>query len=146
MLICAGPSTAADVAKVGTCLLGNCQVCAWLWGITLALVSCMTHENIHLLGTHTLCAMLPAYTHMLVCLFQRQDSRFQCVSCDNTHHSWCTQVALAQCVGDAECLENLICLQLCNGRKDETECQASTHASQPIVCQPCSSGMCCLMT
>jgi hypothetical protein len=38
---------------------------------------------------------------------------------------WLLQVALAQCVGDAECLENLICLQLCNGKEDETACQAS---------------------
>ena len=52
-----GPAVAADVAKVGTCLLGNCQV------------------------------------------------------------------ALAKCLADGECLENLVCLQLCNGRKDETECQ-----------------------
>ena len=35
------------------------------------------------------------------------------------------QVALAKCIGDGECLENLVCLQLCNGRPDETECQAS---------------------
>ncbi|CAL8465530.1 g5066 [Coccomyxa elongata] len=57
MVLVAGPVSAADVAKVGTCLLANCQV------------------------------------------------------------------ALARCVGDGECLENLICLQLCNGRPDETECQ-----------------------
>ena len=59
-----GPAVAADVAKVGTCLLGNCQV------------------------------------------------------------------ALAKCLADGECLENLVCLQLCNGRKDETECQVPTSASR----------------
>ncbi|KAK9815828.1 hypothetical protein WJX72_010371 [[Myrmecia] bisecta] len=33
------------------------------------------------------------------------------------------QGALARCVGDAQCLENLVCLQLCNGRPDESACQ-----------------------
>ncbi len=41
------------------------------------------------------------------------------------------QVALAKCLADGECLENLICLQLCNGRKDETECQV------PGFCRHC---------
>ncbi len=59
----AGPAVAADVAKVGKCLLGNCQV------------------------------------------------------------------VLAKCLADGECLENLICLQLCNGRPDETECQV-----KPLGC------------
>lgn len=35
----------------------------------------------------------------------------------------CIQVALARCLGDGECLENLACLNLCNNRKDETACQ-----------------------
>lgn len=33
------------------------------------------------------------------------------------------QAALAGCLGDAVCLENLVCLQQCSGRPDETECQ-----------------------
>jgi violaxanthin de-epoxidase len=33
------------------------------------------------------------------------------------------QKALAGCLGDAQCLENLICLQTCNGKDDETACQ-----------------------
>lgn len=33
------------------------------------------------------------------------------------------QGALAQCLADATCVENLVCLQACNGRPDETECQ-----------------------
>lgn len=33
------------------------------------------------------------------------------------------QAALAGCLADAKCLENLVCLQTCNGRPDETECQ-----------------------
>ena len=33
------------------------------------------------------------------------------------------QAALATCLGDAQCLENLVCLQTCSGRPDETECQ-----------------------
>lgn len=33
------------------------------------------------------------------------------------------QKALAQCLGDAPCLENLVCLQACNGAEDETACQ-----------------------
>nr|ART29441.1 chloroplast violaxanthin de-epoxidase [Lobosphaera incisa] len=56
-VIAAAPVYAADVAKVGTCLLSNCQV------------------------------------------------------------------ALAQCLADGECLENLVCLQFCNGRPDESGCQ-----------------------
>ena len=62
MLCHAGPALAADVAKVGKCLLGNCQV------------------------------------------------------------------VLAKCMADGECLENLICLQLCNGRPDETGCQVSSSS------------------
>ena len=33
------------------------------------------------------------------------------------------QVQLAKCLGDGECLENLVCLQLCNNKADETACQ-----------------------
>ena len=33
------------------------------------------------------------------------------------------QLQLATCIADPECLENLACLQLCNGRKDEAGCQ-----------------------
>ena len=33
------------------------------------------------------------------------------------------QGALAQCLGDATCLESLVCLNLCNGAPDETACQ-----------------------
>jgi hypothetical protein len=33
------------------------------------------------------------------------------------------QKALAGCLGDATCLENLVCLQACNGAEDETSCQ-----------------------
>lgn len=33
------------------------------------------------------------------------------------------QAALANCLTDTICAENLICLQVCNGRPDETECQ-----------------------
>eukprot|EP00877_Chromochloris_zofingiensis_P001790 jgi/Chrzof1/11611/Cz06g02070.t1 len=51
------PATAADVAKVGSCLLSKCQG------------------------------------------------------------------AFAQCVGDPQCLENLVCLNACNFSKDETACQ-----------------------
>ncbi|KAK9810810.1 hypothetical protein WJX73_009081 [Symbiochloris irregularis] len=56
-VLIAGPTQAADFAKVGTCLLTSCQV------------------------------------------------------------------ALARCLGDGECLENLACLNLCNNKKDETACQ-----------------------
>ena len=38
------------------------------------------------------------------------------------------QVVLAKCLADGECVENLICLQLCNGRADETACQVITLA------------------
>eukprot|EP00884_Botryococcus_braunii_P012424 jgi/Botrbrau1/21182/Bobra.0061s0073.1 len=33
------------------------------------------------------------------------------------------QVELAKCVGDFECLENLVCLNTCTNRPDETACQ-----------------------
>lgn len=33
------------------------------------------------------------------------------------------QLQLASCIADPQCLENLGCLQLCNGRKDEAGCQ-----------------------
>lgn len=33
------------------------------------------------------------------------------------------QVELARCLADEKCLENLVCLQGCNGRPDETGCQ-----------------------
>ena len=38
------------------------------------------------------------------------------------------QVVLAKCLADGECVENLICLQLCNGRADETACQVISPA------------------
>lgn len=37
---------------------------------------------------------------------------------------WAVQGALARCLADGECLENLVCLQLCNGKADESACQA----------------------
>ncbi len=39
------------------------------------------------------------------------------------------QLQLASCIADPECLENLACLQLCNGRKDEAGCQVP-----PLLC------------
>jgi hypothetical protein len=33
------------------------------------------------------------------------------------------QLQLAQCLGDAKCLENIVCLNLCNSAEDETGCQ-----------------------
>ena len=33
------------------------------------------------------------------------------------------QLPLAKCVGNPKCLANLVCLQTCNGRPDETACQ-----------------------
>ena len=33
------------------------------------------------------------------------------------------QAALTTCLADGQCVENLVCLQLCNGRPDETACQ-----------------------
>lgn len=56
-LVLSGPATAADVAKVGTCLLSQCQG------------------------------------------------------------------ALAACLADGTCLKDLVCLNTCNGRPDEIECQ-----------------------
>lgn len=33
------------------------------------------------------------------------------------------QVALAKCLADGQCVQNLVCLNLCNGSPDETGCQ-----------------------
>lgn len=33
------------------------------------------------------------------------------------------QVELAGCLADSKCAQNLICLQTCSGRPDETDCQ-----------------------
>jgi hypothetical protein len=33
--------------------------------------------------------------------------------------------ALASCLADKTCVQNLVCLQNCNGRPDESECQVS---------------------
>ena len=35
------------------------------------------------------------------------------------------QGELARCLADGLCRENLICLQNCNGRKDESQCQVT---------------------
>ena len=43
------------------------------------------------------------------------------------------QVVLAKCMADGECLENLICLQLCNGRPDETACQVNDKSWRPFA-------------
>jgi violaxanthin de-epoxidase len=49
------------------------------------------------------------------------------IAADNAQVGTCVlqncQGALAQCLGDLTCVENLVCLQACNGRPDETECQ-----------------------
>ena len=51
------------------------------------------------------------------------------------------QVVLAKCMADGECLENLICLQLCNGRPDETACQVIYKLWRPSA-QPCRRACC----
>lgn len=51
------------------------------------------------------------------------------------------QVVLAKCMADGECLENLICLQLCNGRPDETACQVTSKLWRHFA-QPCCSACC----
>ena len=43
------------------------------------------------------------------------------------------QRELVGCLADANCAKNLVCLQTCNGRPDETDCQAS---ALPIVMAP----------
>ena len=35
------------------------------------------------------------------------------------------QTELAKCLTDGQCQQNLICLQNCNGREDESQCQVS---------------------
>lgn len=45
------------------------------------------------------------------------------------------QLQLAACVADGNCLQDLICLNTCNGRPDESDCQVSRitgfHALAP---------------
>lgn len=36
---------------------------------------------------------------------------------------WLRRVELAKCIADPKCAANVACLQTCNGRPDETECQ-----------------------
>jgi len=38
------------------------------------------------------------------------------------------QVQLAKCLGDVNCLQNLVCLQKCNGQPDEQACQIRCEA------------------
>ena len=44
------------------------------------------------------------------------------------------QRELVGCLADANCAKNLVCLQTCNGRPDETDCQVN----MPPVVMPCS--------
>jgi len=43
-------------------------------------------------------------------------------------------------MADGECLENLVCLQLCNGKPDESACQVRLHldALEKGVCVECN--------
>ncbi len=50
------------------------------------------------------------------------------------------QGALARCMADGECLENLVCLQLCNGKPDESACQVRLHLDALE-----KGGNCCLL-
>lgn len=45
------------------------------------------------------------------------------------------QLQLAECIADVQCFESLLCLQGCNGRADETDCQVSAtrlHTDWPV--------------
>ena len=45
------------------------------------------------------------------------------------------QAELAACLADGQCRENLICLQNCNGREDESQCQVSSwHTVLALLC------------
>lgn len=43
------------------------------------------------------------------------------------------QLQLARCLGDGQCLEDLVCLNLCNNRKDEQACQVRLSCSSHRV-------------
>lgn len=55
------------------------------------------------------------------------------------------QTALAQCLGDVKCVENLVCLQVCNGADDETACQVSESSIDTGSCRSCSFYYCCCL-
>ena len=46
------------------------------------------------------------------------------------------QVQLAQCVADQTCGQNILCLNNCNGREDETECQIRCGDLYALTLQP----------
>jgi len=54
------------------------------------------------------------------------------------------QLQLATCIADPECLENLACLQLCNGRKDEAGCQVPSLTCLLLMQSLLRSHMSCI--
>lgn len=53
------------------------------------------------------------------------------------------QVELARCIGDVECLEDLVCLNLCNDAEDEVACQVRGAGA---VAGPSSTPACAALT
>ena len=65
-------------------------------------------------------------------LFKLYDRYLVCLSSENIF-SDALQLQLAECVADPQCFENLACLQLCNGRKDEAGCQVSIQQPATLL-------------
>ena len=71
-----------------------------------------------------------------LCLAQNCKVSMHCPVVTALPARWCItleyhlplQAELANCLADGQCRENLICLQNCNGREDESQCQVSHTA------------------
>jgi violaxanthin de-epoxidase len=48
------------------------------------------------------------------------------------------QKELAKCVLNPKCFANVICLNTCNGRKDEAECQIKVGSCAPVLLYSCA--------
>ena len=57
----------------------------------------------------------------------------------------CRRGEFARCLSDVKCASNIACLQTCNGRPDETECQVSPPSPNPHPPSPSCSLPCLLM-
>ena len=108
---------------MGTCLLGNCQVSQ------IVPLSCSAQAP-HSIALIRVPLLLSACHSVL--LNTREVNAVLLAP---------LQLALARCVSDGQCLENLVCLQLCNGRKDEAACQV-LPLSQTCTCFPAHAMSC----
>ena len=145
------------MVKTGTCLLGNCQVravsadalshvqcdrCAAIvhtsCGHAVLYVSQQSSPKLLSLShaalpQHSMSTATPPCTDLQVSCSYSANRRSACFDMNTSLRSClCSlcvlQLQLAECIADPQCFENLACLQLCNGRKDEAGCQVMHRA------------------